>query len=123
MVNCPQTSFGNSSRSIGANAGSTGDFTLQPATGSPRRVGSKSRRCPWHVQSLLLPRCWLKRRRSWIVWPSLVWREASVTIMRCCMSRTFAPTAAERDFSCGAAVKGETGRCSIRTLRGLFKLG
>ena len=51
MVNCRRTSFGNSSQSIGAKAGSKGDFTLLPATGLPQGMPLKSRRCPWPIQS------------------------------------------------------------------------
>ena len=63
-------------------AGSKDDFTLVSATGSRRGKRSKSRRCPWPVQSRWLARDRFKRRRSWIVWPSLAWREAFATIMR-----------------------------------------
>ena len=63
-----------------------------------------------------------KRRRCWIVWPSLAWHEAFATIMRCCMSKSYVPTAPEQDSSCGFAVKDEAGRCSIRKLRGPFRL-
>ncbi len=40
-------------------------------------AGSKSRRCPSHVQSRCPARCRFTRRRFWIVWRFLAWREAS----------------------------------------------
>jgi len=49
-----------------------------------------------------------------IAWPSLACRNPSATIMRCSMSKSFAPTAPARDSSCGADLKGNAGRCSIR---------
>ena len=51
IVNCRRISFGNSSQSIRAKAGSKGDFTLLPTTGLPQGIPLKSRRCPWPIQS------------------------------------------------------------------------
>jgi hypothetical protein len=67
-------------------------------------------------------RCRFERRVPWIAWPSRVWREASATIMHCCMSKSYVSTAPEQDFSCGVAVKGNAGRCSIRKSLGPFSL-